>query len=161
MHLGFYLASWGMLRGSSVLLRRSIKHYNPLVEMLASCPREIWDLDADGYTDEAIDLILATARQIREALPEPASDILVTKIMLGVFGCVPAFDSYFKKGFGVWKVGRSSLRKVGDFYESNAGVIDRHLVPTLDFATGAPSEWHYTRAKVIDMIFFIEGGARA
>lgn len=29
-----------------------------------------------------------------------ASDVLVTKIMLGVFGCVPAFDRYIKDGFG-------------------------------------------------------------
>jgi hypothetical protein len=50
------------------------------------------------------------------------------------------------------------LRKVGDFYESNAEVVDRHLVPTLGFATGQPTDLRYTRAKVIDMVFFVEGG---
>jgi hypothetical protein len=29
-----------------------------------------------------------------------ASDTLVTKTMQGVFGCVPAFDRYFRIGFG-------------------------------------------------------------
>lgn len=158
LHLGFYLASWGMLRGSSVLLRRSIKHYTPLIEAIASCPDDIWSIDAHCYDADTVDLLLATARHIRAALPEGASDILVTKVMLGVFGCVPAFDTYFKKGFGVWTFGRKSLGKVANFYEANADVIDRHLVPTLDFATGQPTELRYTRAKVIDMIFFVQGG---
>ncbi len=158
LHLGFYLASWGMLRGSSVLLRRSIKHYSQLVETIASSPGEVWEIDAHHYTGDAIELILATARQVRAALPDGGSDILVTKIMLGVFGCVPAFDTYFKRGFGVWTLGRRSLQKVGNFYKSNADVIDRHLVPTLDFTTGLPTKRHYTRAKLIDMIFFVEGG---
>jgi hypothetical protein len=30
-------------------------------------------------------------------LPEGASDILVTEIMLGVFGRVPAFDTFLRK----------------------------------------------------------------
>lgn len=32
-----------------------------------------------------------------------------------------------------------------------------YRVPTIDFATGEPTDLTYTRAKVIDMIFFIEG----
>lgn len=31
LHLGFYLASWGMLRGSSDLLQRSARHLVPLM----------------------------------------------------------------------------------------------------------------------------------
>ncbi len=30
LHLGFYLASWGMLRGSAELLQRSVRHLVPL-----------------------------------------------------------------------------------------------------------------------------------
>jgi hypothetical protein len=36
-------------------------------------------------------------------------------------------------------------------------LIDRHRTPTLDFDTGMPTNRRYTRAKVIDMIFFVEG----
>ena len=158
LHLGFYLASWGMLRGSSVLLRRSIKHFQPLIETIADCPEDTWTVDAHAYTPDAIDLLLRTGGQIRTALPEGASDILVTKIMLGVFGNVPAFDTYFKKGFGVWTFGAKSLRKVAEFYDSHAEVIESHRVPTLDFANGEETSVRYTRAKVIDMVFFVEGG---
>ena len=102
LHLGFYLASWGMLRGSSDLLQRSARHLVPLIETIAEVPPAVWDLDLDGYDAEGVDLVYRTALDVRRAFrPVEASDILVTKVMLGVFGCVPAFDTYFKKGFGL------------------------------------------------------------
>ena len=158
LHLAFYLASWGMLRASSALLQRSVKHYVPVIHVIASSPAEIWNVDADCYTEANCDLVLETAQQIRGALPDGASDILITKIMLGVFGCVPAFDTYFKKGFGTWTFGRTALMRVAKFYMDNADVIDRHRVPTLEFDTGMETTRRYTRAKVIDMVFFVEGG---
>jgi hypothetical protein len=104
-----------MLRGSSVLLRRSIKHFAAVIEVIASAEMSSWEIDAHAYTDDSIQRLAEMATQIRSAMPEGASDILVTKIMLGVFGCVPAFDTYFKKGFGVSTFGRKSLVKVGRF----------------------------------------------
>lgn len=107
---------------------------------------------------DAVDLLLGTRDQVRAALPEGASDILVTKIMLGVFGNVPAFDTYFKKGFGVSTFGAKSLTKVAEFYDSHAALIEMHRMPTLEFANGGETSVRYTRAEVIDMIFFVEGG---
>lgn len=156
LHLGFYLASWGMLRGSTDLLKRSIKHLVPTIDTIATTPADVWELDAHAYDEHSIDLLLDTAARLRTGLPD-ASNILVTKVMLGVFGCVPAFDTFFKKGFAVSTFGRKSLHKVAGFYRENADTIEAHRVPTLDFATGRHSERLYTRTKVIDMIFFIEG----
>ncbi len=159
LHLGFYLASWGMLRGSSDLLQRSARHLVPLIETIADAPAEVWDLDLDRYDLEGIDQLYRTALDVRRALrPVEASDILVTKVLLGVFGCVPAFDTYFKKGFGVSTFSKGSLRRVGEYYRANAAMIDQLRQPTLDFTTGQPTTRLYTRAKVVDMIFFIEGG---
>lgn len=45
-----------------------------------------------------------------------------------------------------------------EFYRANAATIDRLRQPTLDFTTGEPTARLYTRAKVVDMIFVIEGG---
>jgi hypothetical protein len=157
LQLGFYLASWGMLRGSSELLQRSVRSFAPVIEALATSSAVLWTLDADGYTEEKISAILDFARTLRRTLHDGASDILVTKIMLGTMGCVPAFDSYFKRGFGVATFGHKSLRAIGQYYHDNAHVIDAHQEATLDFDTGLPTQRRYTRAKVIDMIFFIEG----
>ena len=65
----------------------------------------------------------------------------------------------FKKGFGVWTFGTKALQRVGEFYRKNADVIERYRVPTIDFETGKKTQRRYTRAKVIDMIFFVEGGS--
>jgi hypothetical protein len=157
LQLGFYLASWGMYRGSTLRLQRSLVYLAPAVNVIATSPREVWSADADDYSDDVCSLILDVAHRIQTAFPEGASATLVTKAMLGVFGCVPAFDAYFKRGFGVWKFNRSALGRIAHFYEDNADVIERHRVPTLDFATESDTERRYSRAKVIDMIFFVEG----
>jgi hypothetical protein len=46
LHLGFYLASWGMMRGSSELLQRSLRQPVSVVECcIAEQPEESWLLD--------------------------------------------------------------------------------------------------------------------
>ena len=57
LQLGFYLASWGMLRGSSEMLQRSARHLVPLVETIANVPPAVWDLDLDDYDAAGIDLV--------------------------------------------------------------------------------------------------------
>ena len=159
LHLGFYLASWGMLRGSSKLLQRSARHLVGIVETIAATDRGMWDIDADSYSEPNIQLLFGQARDLQRA-NAGMSDILVTKIMLGVFGNVPAFDTNFKKGFGVRKFGLKSLRKVGAFYLENRDAVEKYRLPTLDFVTGGPTQRRYTRAKVIDMAFFVKGMPR-
>src|SRR6185503_8722581 len=106
-----------------------------------------WDIDAHCYSDENIQAVLEVADQIRAAFPEPASDTLVTKVMLGVFGCIPAFDTFFKAGLEVWTFGNKSLHKVATFYQDNAAIIEKYRVPTLEFTTGIATKRRYTRAK--------------
>lgn len=57
LHLGFYLSSWGMLRGSSVRLQRSVRYYVPLIEAIASTSPDVWGLDVDAYAEEGIDAL--------------------------------------------------------------------------------------------------------
>jgi hypothetical protein len=77
--------------------------------------------------------------------------------MLGVFGCVPAFDTNFQNDFHVSPFNANTLRSVGRFYQENADAIERHRRATLDFDTGSETHRVYSRAKVIDANFFIEG----
>jgi hypothetical protein len=163
LHLGFYLASWGMYRGSTVRLQRSLAYLTPAVSVIAAAPREVWASDINHYTDDVCAALIDVGHRLRAAFPEGASDTLVTKVMLGVFGCVPAFDTYFRTGFRaatgfrVSGLNRPALQRISSFYEENAEVIERYRVPTLDFDTGSETTRRYSRAKVIDMIFFVEG----
>lgn len=159
LQLGFYLASWGMFRGKADLLQRSSRHLMPVVKAIAAAPRELWDTDADEYGDGRCPAIFAAADNIRAALGNKASDVLVTKIMLGTYGCVPAFDRYFKIGLRAATFGPKALRRIGKFHAAHAKAIERFRVPTLDYVSGGSTKRRYTRAKVIDMIFFIAGGA--
>ena len=158
LQLGFYLASWGMLRGSAELLQKSAMHLIPVIEVIARTDASLWELDAHCYTETNIHRLLDVASHLRQA-NSGMSDILVTKIMLGVFGNVPAFDTNFKRGCQVATFGPKALRKIGAFYQDHSAIIDAFRVPTLDFVNGVPTQRKYTRAKVIDMAFFIEGMA--
>lgn len=156
LHLAFYLASWGMLRGSSVLLEKSLRHYTDLIINISRFDEKIWEIDVDVYTKENINLLLECKRMIIESLGK-ASDTLVTKIMLGVFANVPAFDANFCKGFKVSKFEKKSLLSLFQFYKENKELIDKYNIYTFDFFTGKETDRKYTKAKIIDMIGFIEG----
>jgi len=160
LQLGFYLASWGMLRGSSALLRKSARHYEPVIDVIAAAPAEAWDLDADRYSAGTWPVIRQLDQQIRRAFGHDngVTSALATKVMLGVFGNIPAFDTRFRRGFRAATFGPKAFSRLGEFYREHAGIIEWHRVPTLDFRTGQPTRRRYSRAKVIDMIFFIEGG---
>ncbi|MBI4026055.1 MAG: hypothetical protein HY360_13805 [Verrucomicrobia bacterium] len=163
LHLGFYLASWGMFRGSSILLRKSIKHYEPVIRLIATANIQLWKIDVDAYSEESIRMILRFGATLRQTLGGEATDTLITKVMLGVFGNVPAFDKFFRKGMGMRAFGLKSLRRLAAFYNEHAAVINRHQqeLHTLDFATGQNTGRFYTKAKVIDMIGFTAGGGAA
>lgn len=157
LQLGFYLASWGMYRGSTELLQRSVRHLNPVIVLIANAPASVWKIDVDHYTPNSIEELLLFSKKIKEALKGNATDTLLTKIMLGVFGNVPAFDQQFKAGFGTSGLGKKALRAVGAFAEEHQEFLTDQRIHTHDFLTGAHTSRLYPRAKLLDMIFFIEG----
>lgn len=158
LQLGFYLASWGMFRGKATLLSRSVKCLEPVIDAIVATPAQVWNLDVSDYAPETIDAAMQAGRTLARVLPGGRSDTLVTKVMLGVFGCVPAFDRYVRTGLGVWTYCPKAFRTIRAFYEEHDTVIEQRRVDTIDFATSQPTGRRYTQAKVIDMIFFVEGG---
>jgi hypothetical protein len=159
LQLGFYLASWGMLRGSSFLLQKSVRLYQPLIRAIATFDRRIWTIDADSYNSENIEILVACQDMIVKSLGESyqPSDTLVTKIMLGVFGNVPAFDDFFRRGLGVRSFGKASLEHIANFYKENKAHIDSSEYCTFDYFTAQRTQRKYTKAKIIDMVGNIEG----
>jgi hypothetical protein len=164
--LGFYLASWGMLRGSSFLLEKSAKHFEDTIFYIQEQPRSVWEIDVDNYTEESIGQIIEIYREIKDRLiiDDKAHKTLITKVLLGVFGFVPAFDDYFTKTFReisgercrFRSVNRNSLTMIKEFYEANHTTIDRWSEQTFttDFLTGQKTTTTYPKAKIIDMYGF-------
>ena len=162
IQLGFYLASWGMYRGSSQLLQKSAKELEKVIKVIAATDPTLFKIDVHNYNEKTIRQILDLKDRLQNAFTHPATTTLLTKTMLGVFGCIPAFDSYFVRGSGLRTVNEKNLFKIKDFYLRNQDLIERERNTrfTLNFDTGSSTKHLYTRAKMIDMIFFIAGTPR-
>lgn len=75
------------------------------------------------HTPEMIPLVMLASTEIRKAYgSNEVTDTLVTKILLGVFGCAPAYDRFFREAArkyrvcsGIWN--EKSLRSLWGYYE--------------------------------------------
>jgi len=167
--LGFYLASWGMLRGSSFLLQKSAKHFQKLIEYYSTLDKNIWQIDIDNYNEETISKILEIYNETKKIviIEDKTHLTLTTKILLGVFGFIPAYDQYFCKTFnelykdkcGFRVVNSTSLNCLKEFYDNNHMAIDELASKTFttDFLTGEKTNITYPKAKIIDMFGFTNG----
>ena len=173
LELAFYLASWGMLRGSSFLLQKSIKHYEILIKYIIELKKtnhKIWEIDVHNYDENSIQIILEVYKNITKLVIQNNKSrhlVLTTKIMLGVFGCIPAFDKYFTGTFkeicrnlpsksGFSSINEKNLIHIKNFYEANKEDIENLMdkIFTIDFNTGKFTKIKYTRSKIIDMYGF-------
>lgn len=139
LHLAFYLASWGMYRGSSDLLFRDYKVLIPVVRFLK-------DQAGKGTTEDCIfdvqkepkdlvnklnELAANLSCKLKEKLIRPekkqinVSDTLLSKILLNTLGCVPAFDTEVKAAL------RDILR---DNYPTGNGFDNKRLLQTIALA---------------------------
>lgn len=173
LHLAFYLASWGMYRGSSFLLKKDYKIHSPIVrELLNGKYETLWTLDVDAINSDSpevsllFDLVTRIKRIYRETVTVidgkqksgSASDILVTKILLGTIGCIPAYDRLFKKGVSLLgnfpaQLGKSSYAGLIQFYNKNKEGIKAAQ------AEIAQRGIKYPTMKLIDMYFWNLGFA--
>lgn len=160
LHLAFYLASWGMLRGSSFLLEKDYLVHRPsVIIMLEDRYENLWRGDPELLINN-IDLILECKERIAESYKnqmnckEP-SPILLTKILLGVYGCTPAYDRFFTAGLRnhhlTANFGKRSLYEVFQFYMTNRDAFEvcKEMI-----------EQHgmeYTPMKLTDMFFWEMG----
>lgn len=167
LNLAFYLASWGMYRGSSFLLQKDYKVHLPVVQELLKndynqlfgieCfrikEREIQKLITRLYTliSNYYETIRASVKSLD--IKSGLSGTLITKILMGTLGCVPAYDRYFINGIKNLEVSTgsfsiTSLKKLADFYELNSQKLEvarkRLLVNDLD----------YPQMKLLDMGFW-------
>lgn len=173
LQLGYYLASWGMLRGSSYLFRKTnARHYADAVDVIERYNPEMRALAPQHYPEpDTQKLILRAYSDLRTALlPDGGSSrTLVTKVMMGTWGVLPSFDYYLVKGFrsladtksdnaAFRTVGTRSLTLLGEFYAEHKREIDTlsERFTTLDFQ-GELSDRCLPKAKVIDMFGFQRG----
>lgn len=172
LHLSFYLASWGMYRGSSFLLQKDYKVHSAVIEELMKdeylC---LWAAKCEDYIKSADNLkklflltralkevysfirVSANAAINRNIPAQPISDTLITKILMGTLGCVPAYDRYFNDG--VKKCGVASalfnskgIHNLSKYYVENNDDFEnwRRAISS--------DEIEYPQMKILDMCFW-------
>ena len=98
LQLAFYLASWGMYRGSSELLQKDYLIHEPIVEIIRSNSA----LRKENIASDDIKPINEIVKKIKDVYEvKNVSCTLVSKILLGTLGCMPALDRFFCDG---WKL---------------------------------------------------------
>lgn len=170
LQLAFYLASWGMYRGSSFLLQKDYRVHIPVVkELLSEKYDALAGIDCIGFKDENNQKLLQDINSFLEQyydkirhevkeqeLKNQLSYTLITKILMGTLGCVPAYDRYFIAGIKNQKVATGnynirSIMQLVNFYEKN----EDRLEPVREKmeVEGMP----YSQMKMIDMGFWQVG----
>ncbi|MFE5321610.1 hypothetical protein ACFQ88_23170 [Paenibacillus sp. NPDC056579] len=170
LHLAFYLASWGMLRGSSFLLQKDYKvHEYVLRELYLNTdtyqtyyePKFSHSVH-NGYFD-GIDQMIETVRRaysdnIFSTTGEDVSvtDTLVSKILLGLFGNMPAYDRYFLQGLKVHGLKNTilqekSLNTLIEFYKNH----EEEFIKCQKLLESHHTQ--YTPMKLVDMYFWQVG----
>lgn len=162
LHLGFFLASWGMYRGGSFLLQRDYTAHLPAVECLAERRwLPLWNYEFGAHEDDIgnVDDLLELRRCLGTAYAQfgTPTDTLVTKIMLGTLGCFPACDRYFIAGFKSTgrpysAFNRQFIVRVFDFCRSNLSGL-RSAQAAVERTVGI----RYPLMKLVDMYFFQTG----
>lgn len=94
------------------------------------------------------------------------SNILASKILLGIFGCIPAYDTFFKQGIkeifpitegnGRYPISQNfsegSVRQIIKCYKDNKKLFDGH-----QYVLKIDKRIKYPTMKKIDMLFWLEG----
>ena len=167
LHLAFYLASWGMYRGSCFILQKDYKVHTPIVEeilkpeydcLFGLACTDVRNDDVWAQLKKLYDNIDFYFDQIRKEVAgrevaSPVSPILITKILMGTLGCVPAYDRFFVDGIKKHKVttgeySPESVLRLAKFYEAHNDRLEeaRRGMRTDDLI--------YPQMKLLDMGFW-------
>ena len=168
--MAFYLASWGMYRGSAFLLQKDYLIHKEVVSHLLT-KRHLRKINLDNFSAH-IEEIVELCRWIKdwyenrhnvgiingdEHRKSNGTDTLVTKVVLGTLGCVPAYDRYFKNGLrnhplvssAQLKPSKNGIAALVNFLNNHKDQFAK-LQENIKTKNGTP----YPVMKLVDMYFW-------
>ena len=177
LQLAFYLASWGMYRGSSFLLQKDYKVHEPVVKELlqeqydcllgikcSDLRKNDIQIELEHLENYMKDYYSKIRKSVKsDGVKKGLSSILITKILMGTLGCVPAYDRFFIEGVRELKITtgiytKTSLLKLVDFYE---GKRNHDKLEELRNRLMVRDDLKYPQMKLLDMAFWEIGFAKA
>jgi hypothetical protein len=167
LQLAFYLASWGMMRGGSFLLQKDYRVHEYFIKevVLDSKFQKYFELEQQLVLDPKSilginELISATENSYINNITEvngqeksvSVTDTLTSKILLGVFAIVPAYDRYLVEALKLHgiksQLNEQSLLQIVEFYNQHCDEFARCQQVFNNEGV------FYTPMKLIDMYFF-------
>lgn len=161
LSLGWYLASWGMLRNSFLNEYSHEIHKNAIQVIYDNRWASLWDIDYATLTLEQAEDIQTLAKELEDTYKRihhfnkddyQLTDTLKTKILLGTIACVPAYDRFFvcalKHSLNKAKLCKESLTELSRVYVKYA----TEFSSMKQYCGGG-----YPSAKLLDMCFFEYG----
>ena len=168
-----YLASYGMLRGSNkVVLYKNPFYLKELIGYIAD--NDLSGIDVSDYDDDdKLKRIISAYKDISKELRFKYQDgmakvqefvpsvAFITKVMLGVYSCVPAFDTFFceflKKDVNAGCVFcEETLRSIKQFFESD-GINPIDQLVTYSYSETKNESFKFNFARQVDMYGFEKG----
>ena len=182
LHLGFYLASWGMFRGSGPLIHKDYTIYEGVINILLEKQYDaLWHADYFQElltynspiedNNQQVELIFQLDNQIREYfcglsiirnhLTEPeqanATDTLITKVLMGTICCTPAYDTYFPAGLTTCGIERYGSFRMSSFIRLLNICRENNLWTTLQRQPIEHYRVVYPLMRVVDLYFWTKG----
>lgn len=146
LHLAFYLASWGMYRGSTTLLKKDYKVHYEVVKLIKPI---VLNRESIKSLIEIQGLMNKISQKYDEVSVK-ASRTLQTKVLLGTLGCFPALDRFFIDGWNLTFESNPTDENIFSFVRENISeiescqkIIDRDMI--------------YPPMKIVDMYFWQKG----
>jgi len=154
LHLAFYLASWGMYRGSSQLLQKDYKIHIGAVNII----NKYSHLRSKEITiDSNVFKLINNLSIYYKNNGVSATDTLISKILMGTLGCSPAFDRYFIDGVRANNLKFKSLNKRS--IEQLLNFVEKYTkeLEFLQKQINKQQKINYPIMKIVDMIFWNVG----
>lgn len=168
-----------MYRGSSHLLQRDYKvHKKAVREIIDTKYNSLWDyVPSENNIEEANELLFNSDKGLYWKIKESynwfdsvdgeSSDTLTTKILMGTFGCVPAFDRFLKSGIKTYQDNHEGRKtKIGKYKLTQSIEKDQKHEATESFKALATfalehseelkikSDFYYPPMECVDMYFW-------
>lgn len=152
LHLGFYLASWGMYRGSSKLLERDYLVHEDAIKIIEKYKYLRCGLGQEvalHNMESILNLIQKLSSYYKTTHDVTPTDTLISKIILGTLGCLPAFDRFFVDGVKEKEYSFKTLKKKN--LESLFTFVEANLPELENIQKLHPQ---YSIMKIVDMYFW-------
>ena len=162
LHLAAYLASFGMYRGSAFIASKDYLVHKDAVAAVEEYYCRLQNLNLSGCFDN-IDHVFSLAKKLECAYKNNADDhlateILITKIMMGTLGCAPAYDKYFCKGLRERSLpqafSKKSYKKMLNFCKEESDEFEKVQLHLNQRADGFVK---YPIMRVVDIYFWQRG----